>query len=212
MANMQRQSAVAFQARSVETVTRGRWTVVLRYADEGQGPYLVDLSHQPRWDVQDSDLSRFAPGGVSVPETAGGCALHDGVLINRMNRTQAAVWHLNATPPPMPAESAYTDITAGGVFLALFGAHTFDITEKLTSLDFQDPRKQPPFLVQGPFCRVPCQIVVLEKDADGGGILLTCSRGYARSMLDALLDAGSAFTLRPAGEARFANWLAKMNG
>jgi hypothetical protein len=55
---------------------------------------------------------------------------------------------------------------------------------------------------------VPCQIVVLEKSADGGGgFLLTCSRGYGDSMLHAVLEAGAEFGLRPAGEKRFSGWI-----
>jgi len=71
-----------------------------------------------------------------------------------------------------------------------------------------DPSKEAPFLLQGPFCHVPCQIVTLDKAADGGGgFLLTCSRGYADSMIHAIMAAGAEFGLRPAGETRFSNWV-----
>jgi hypothetical protein len=33
---------------------RDNWTVALEYDDEGQGPWLVDLAHKTRWDLQDS--------------------------------------------------------------------------------------------------------------------------------------------------------------
>jgi glycine cleavage system aminomethyltransferase T len=64
---------------------------------------------------------------------------------------------------------------------------------------------------------VPCQIVTLDKSAgDGGadgagGFVMTCSRGYAQSMVHAILDAGAEFGLRPAGEKRFDQWLATLN-
>jgi len=38
-------------------------------------------------------------------------------------------------------------------------------------------------------------------------LLMTCSRGYADSMVHALLDAGAEFGLKPAGEKRFTDWL-----
>jgi glycine cleavage system aminomethyltransferase T len=58
---------------------------------------------------------------------------------------------------------------------------------------------------------VPCQIVTLEKTADGsGGFLLTCSRGYGDSMVGAIMEAGAEFGLRPAGENRFNNWIQKL--
>ena len=84
----------------------------------------------------------------------------------------------------------------------------FLLAEKLTNLDFMDPDKKAPFLLQGPFCHVPCQIVTLQKAADGsGGFLLACSRGYGESMLRAVFKAGAEFGLRPAGENRFQVWL-----
>ena len=55
---------------------------------------------------------------------------------------------------------------------------------------------------------MPCQIVTLEKsEGFDGGFLLTCSRGYAQSMVHAILDAGAEFGLQPAGETKFSDWL-----
>ena len=134
-------------------------------------------------------------------------------LINRMNRTQASIYHLGTDAPAMPDFPGYTDVTESTVFVALFGPKAFLVAEKLTNLDFQDPGKPAPFLLQGPFCHVPCQIVTLEKMADGsGGFLLTCSRGYGDSMLHALLEAGAEFGLRPAGENRFGSWIQGLQG
>jgi glycine cleavage system aminomethyltransferase T len=185
---------------------------VLRYADEGSGPRLADLSHLPRWDIQDRDLTRFRPCDVDIPNRPGSCALENGVLVNRMNRTQAAVWHLAPAAPALPGQSAYTDVTEAAACLALFGPHLFSITEKLTPLDFLMPGQSPPFLLQGPFCRVPCQIVVLGiEDGAAGGVVLTCSRGYAADMAAAILAAGEPFGLRPAGEKTFRLWLEKQS-
>lgn len=190
------------------TETRNNWTIALSYDDEGQGPFLVDLCHKTRWDLQDRELNTLSPPGLEVPGAPGACGLKNGILINRMNRTQAAIWHLNAESPELPAEPAYTDVTESTVFLALFGPRVFSIAEKLTSLDFLDPEKAAPFLLQGPFSHVPCQIVTLEKGDDGsGGLLLTCSRGYGHCMVHAIRDAGAEFGLRPAGETRFSAWL-----
>jgi hypothetical protein len=97
-----------------------------------------------------------------------------------MNRTQVSIYHLGAAAPAMPDDSSFTDVTESTLFVALFGPKTFLVAEKLTNLDFLAPSRQAPFLLQGPFCHVPCQIVTLEKSAgSGGGFLLTCSRGYA---------------------------------
>ena len=134
--------------------------------------------------------------------------MENDILINRMNGTQASLWHLGSENPEPPDFMGYTDVTEATVFLSLFGPKTFRIAEKLASLDFLDPGKKPPFLFQGPFCHVPCQIVTLEKNPDAsGGILLTCSRGYADSMVHAIFDSGAEFGLKPAGESRFSGWL-----
>jgi hypothetical protein len=211
MLEIRRHSPVAFEASPARTENRDNWTVVLEYDNEGDGPYVMDLSHLSRWDVQDSALAAIAPGGVAIPEAYGSCALENGILINRMNRTQAAVWHLLPNPAQLPAESPFTDVSESTVFLGIVGEKVFAIAEKLSALDFSDPHKQPPFLLQGPFSHVPCQLVTLCRDAHKSGILFTCSRGYARDMVHAVMAAGAEFGLRPAGEERFREWLAAVS-
>jgi hypothetical protein len=186
--------------------------VVLEYEAEGSGPYLIDLSHRARWDLQDSAIVDIQPWEIRLPESPGQCIFENGVLINRMNRTQASIWHLSGEKPDNPDSPAFSDVTDATVFLALFGKDIFAITEKLTSLDFLDPAKQPPFLLQGPFSHVPCQIVILDKTTDGPGLLFTCFRGYARDMTAAILEAGEEFGLHPAGETAFANWFGQLWG
>ena len=125
-----------------------------------------------------------------------------------MNRTQAAIWHLLSGALDLPAESGYTDVSDATICLALFGPNALAVVEKLCALDFLDPGKQPPFLLQGPFSHVPCQLVLMERGRGfDGGLLLTCSRGYAESMVHAILGAGAEFGLKPAGEKRFTDWL-----
>jgi hypothetical protein len=211
MAEIRRESPVRFNIRPKESEVRNNWTVALEYDGEGSGPWVVDLAHKTRWDLQDGGIGNLAVGGRPVPADPGACALADGVLINRMNRTQASIYHLATAPEALPDHPGYTDVTESTVFLALFGPQAFRVAEKLTNLDFFDPAKEAPFLLQGPFCHVPCQIVTLEKAADaGGGFLLTCSRGYGDSMVEAILEAGNEFGLRPAGENRFYDWIMKL--
>lgn len=211
MAEIRRESPVRFRIRPKESQVRDNWTVALAYDDEGPGPWIVDLAHKTRWDLQGSGISDLTTEGLPVPADPGACALADGVLINRMKRTQASIYHLMTAPQGLPDHAGYTDVTESTVFLALFGPRAFLVAEKLTNLDFLDPAAEAPFLLQGPFCRVPCQIVTLEKAADaGGGFLLTCSRGYGDCMVGAILEAGAEFGLRPAGENRFLNWIAKL--
>jgi len=211
MAEIKRESPVPFSAAALKTEVRGNWTVALEYAGEGDGPWLVDLSHKVRWDLQDGRIDEQSPCDLSVPEAPGACTLKDGTLINRMNRTQASIHHLGAGAPDLPDGSGYTDVSEAALCIALFGPRAFRVAEKLTHLDLLDPAQKAPFLLQGPFCHVPCQIVTLEKQADfSGGFLLTCSRGYGESMVDAILSAGAEFDLKPAGDNRFDQWVQRL--
>jgi hypothetical protein len=211
MNDINRQSPVRFASKPLKTELRDHWPVVLEYEEEGPGPWLVDLSHKTRWDFQDGRLDEHQPAGIDPPADPGSCRLAAGILVNRMNRTQAAIWHLGRSdpgPPVLPAQTGYTDVSEATAALALLGPGVFGIAEKLSAIDFMDPGRRPPFLLQGPFAHVPCQIVALKRDKDGSGvILITCSRGYARDMVHAVLDAGAEFGLRPAGENAFASGL-----
>jgi hypothetical protein len=208
MSEIKRESPIQFKVSPTRSEVRDNWMVALEYDEEGQGPWLADLAHKTRWDLQDSKVGEQHPCDLDVPAAPGGCTFANDRLVNRMNRTQVSIYHLGAEAPALPDFAGYTDVTESTVFLALFGPKAFFIAEKLTALDFLDPAKKAPFLYQGPFCHVPCQIVTLEKAADGaGGFLMTCSRGYGDSMLHAVLEAGAEFGLRPAGENRFSAWI-----
>ena len=213
MTGIQRYSPVTFESSAQKTEIRDNWKIVLAYQEEGPGPWLVDLSHKTRWDLQDSQIDDPSPSGQNVPPGPGNCILIKNVLVNRMNNTQAAIWHLGSEKMTLPDFKGYTDVTESTVFLALFGSDAFHVVEKLTALDCMDPTRTAPFLLQGPLCHVPCQIVILEKNMDmSGGLLLTCSRGYADSMVHAILDSGTEFGLCPAGENRFTGWVRKLQG
>lgn len=207
MTTIVRISPVQFDATPIETEERDGWRVVKSYEKESQGPSLVDLSHIPRWDIQDKAVENLTPvEGISIPSKPGEVVLENGVMINRMNGTQAAIWHLNGETPEQPADMPMvTNITETTLCLALVGPSVFAITEKLTNLDLGNPNLATPRLVQGPFSHVPCQIVVFANEDNQGGILFTCSRGYGHDMVHAILDAGKEFGLTPAGEEKFRN-------
>jgi hypothetical protein len=212
METIQRRSPVEFESKPANTEMQADWSVVLEYEEEGQGPWVVDLSHRARWDFQDSEISAQQPWGMTIPEAPGQSAFKGGVLINRMNRTQASIWHLAGDNLDVPDGPAYTDVTDATLFLALLGKDVISIAEKLTSLDFLDPARETPFLLQGPFSHVPCQIATLGNTTENSGILFTCSRGYARDMTAAVLHAGAEFGLRPAGQNAFEGWLGNAMG
>jgi len=208
MKDIQRVSPVVFKATPLKTEKRNNWEVVMEYSGEGEGPYLVDLSHKPRFDFQDADLAARKPFGIRIPEIYGGSTLENGVLANRMNRTQVSLYCIDGQDNTViPDEPGFTDVTESTMFVALIGKEVFSICEKLTALDFLDPQRKTPFLFQGPFSHVPCQMVTLSRDGDSSGIVLTCSRGYGRDMIHAVINAGEEFNLKPAGENRFTKWI-----
>jgi len=205
---IRRYSPVSFEGNPAQTVMRDGWEVVLAYEEEGAGPFVVDLSHVSKWDIQVADLSQIQPQGVAIPEVPGACVLGKGMLINRLNQSQASVWHLSDHNLQFPEESAYTDITEGFSLLGFLGSDIFSVMEKITALDLQSPQKQRPFLLQGPVLHIPCQVVVLGKDA----LIIGFSRGYAQSVVDAILDAGRQLRIQPAGELAFYNYLRDRGG
>lgn len=207
MNEIYRRSPVVFDNQALRTEQRGDWTVVLSYQNEGSGPFLIDLSPMPRYDFQDRQPKRLKPLDLSIPNDPGQCLLQDGVLVQRMNRTQASIWMLNGAEMDVAGDPAFTETTDATVCLALLGKTIFRIAEKISALDLENIENPNPVLLQGPFSRVPCQVVVIDRFSEAPGILLTCSRGYAQDMVRGLLAAGREFDLAPAGEALFSEWL-----
>ncbi len=210
MKDIKRYSPVQFKQTPLETENRDNWDIVLKYHGEGEGAFLVDLSHRMRLDLQSSDLKSKKPFGIDVPDVPCSSVLENGFLVNRMNGIQTSIYHLSGDTVDVPAETEYTDVTENTVFVAIIGSDAFRICEKLSNLDFTDPEKQVPFLYQGSFSHVPCQIVTICRDGEKSGLVLTCSRGYGRDMIHAILHAGEEFGLKPAGEIRFTDWIGSL--
>ena len=49
MKEIQRISPVGFKATPLKVEKRDNWDVVMEYSNEGDGPFVVDLSHRPRF-------------------------------------------------------------------------------------------------------------------------------------------------------------------
>lgn len=210
MNSYHRRSPIQFNSLPVETRKRDGWSVVLRYEEEGQGPFVIDLSHISKWDIQSSTLSNVRPMGATIPESPGACSYVGGLLINRMNAVQASAWHLLASSPPIPDSQEYTDMTDAFALLCLIGTQLPSIMEKITNLDLFGASGISPFLIQGPVMDVPCQLVVMGSCDKMYGLIIGFARGYSRSMIDGILNAGMQWNLRPAGETVFQNWTRKL--
>jgi hypothetical protein len=199
---IERQTPVFLPGKPGKTRIRGHWPVALEYDNEGPGPWIVDLSHCARWDIQGGELAAAVPSGFSVPQTPGCVALHARGLVGRSGQRQAFLW-LFDDKAAAPAGSACTETTEGALCIGLLGRDVFQITEKLTSLDLGDPKRVAPFLVMGPFSHITSQIVVLKNEAAEAAVLVACSRSFGHDMVHAVLAAGEEFGLRAAGESRF---------
>lgn len=202
MEGILRRSPIDFGLDPAETVNRDGWDVVLDYGTGGPGPWLIDLSHKTKIDVEDSNLGQFKPFGIDIPETYGQCAYQNGTIINRMNRTQAYIWHLADSEIEMPPESAYTDITDCHCLLAVTGQNALAVMERVTTLDLGHSDLKAPCLIQGPVLHIPCQLVLFKREADSATVLFSFSRGYGQTLAEALLHDGSELGLQPGGEKK----------
>jgi len=205
---MQRQSPVRLPGRAENVTKRNGWPVVTAYADEGRGPWVVDLSHHPRWDIQGQALATDVARGLPIPDTPGLAVFDAGRLILRYGEGQAGVWLL-LPEAALPPEIGATEVTEGALCVALAGPGVFGITEKLCRLDLADPQRRPPFLVQGPFPHVTSQLVVMRTDPRNALVLVACPRGYGPDLVHALFQAGEEFGLRTSGEDRILGILAE---
>ncbi len=56
MKEIKRVSPVVLKSTPVKTKTTDNWEIVMEYEGEGDGPFLIDLTHKQRFDYQDSNL------------------------------------------------------------------------------------------------------------------------------------------------------------
>ena len=204
---MTRRSPVHLPGRPEQAETRDGWTVVLRYADEGEGPWVVDLSHCRRWDIQGAELEAAAPKGIVLPPAPGAVEITASGIVGRTGMRQAFLWSFGEGVPAVGP--GCTETTESAACLALLGRDVLQITEKLTSLDLGNPAFKAPFLRLGPFAHVSGQVVVLSSDPVAAAVLVACSRGFGHDLVHTVLHAGEEFGLRPAGESRFKTFLPK---
>lgn len=200
---MKRYSPIKFEEAPDRIEQRNGWEVVLEYEGQGIGPFLVDLSHIGKWDVQGEDLPSLRPSGLLIPKDSKQCTLTGDFLLNLIKWNWATIWHLSVDIPDFAEEVPFTNVTEAYALLALVGKETFAIMEKVSSLDLLSPERKPPFLILGPVSHIRCQVVVLAKDKDTSAVLVACPRGYGQSLAEAILDAGKEWGLRPSGEDVF---------
>ncbi len=210
MEDIRRYSPVVFRHPPTRTEIRNDWEVVLEYEDETNGPFLIDLSHIGKWDVQGEKLSSLRPAGIVIPQV-GLCAYTGEYFVNLIKWNWATIWHFSQEMPDFADHFAFTNVTEAYALFALLGKEVFSIMEKASALDLLSPRRKPPFLMLGPVLNIRSQVVVLAREGEGSALLVGCPRGYGQSMADALLDAGDEWGLKPGGENIFTRMAAQMH-
>ena len=203
MEQIRRYSPVAFRHTPARTEERNGWEIVLEYEDEAKGPFLIDLSHIGKWDVQGENLSTLRPAGIVIPEDTDLCAFTEEYFVNLIKWNWATIWHFSQEMPEFADHFAFTNVTEAYALMALVGSDILSVMEKVTALDLFSSNRKPPFLTMGPVLHVRSQVVVLSREVDNSAVLIACPRGYGQSMAEALLDAGKEFELRPGGEDIF---------
>lgn len=205
MESLRRYSPVILPDTPARTRERNGWEVVLEYKNEGTGPFLIDLSHIGKWDVQGEDLPSLRPAGLAIPADSEHCLLTGEFLLNLIKWNWATIWHFSEEMPDFADEYAFTNVTEAYALLVLMGGEAFSVMEKLTSLDLLAPVRKPPFFIIGPVARIRSQVVVLSKEEGRSAVLVACPRGYGQFMADIMLDAGEEYGLRPGGEEIFSS-------
>lgn len=201
---LKRYSPITLPGTPVRTEARNGWGVVLEYEEESAGgPFLVDLSHIGKWDVQGKSLPSLRPAGLAIPAHSEQCLLTGDFLLNLVKWNWATIWHFSVDMPDFAGEYPFTNVTEAYALLALLGKEAFSIMEKVTALDLFSSERKPPFLIMGPVVHVRSQVVVLSREDDRSAVLVACPRGYGQSMAEMMLDAGKEFGLRPGGEDCF---------
>lgn len=211
MEKIRRYSPVTFRHTPARTEERTGWEIVLEYEDEAKGPFLIDLSHIGKWDVQGENLSTLRPAGIVIPEDTDLCAFTEEYFVNLIKWNWATIWHFSQEMPEFADHFAFTNVTEAYALFALLGKEVFSVMEKVAALDLLSPERKPPFLMLGPVLHIRSQVVVLSREGDGSAVLVGCPRGYGQSMAYGLLDAGDEWGLKPGGENIFTRMTARMH-
>jgi hypothetical protein len=203
-----RTSPLEVSLQPEETVIRGGYEVALTYLGErGLGyPFLVDISHVPKWILQGRDLEGMQPAGVDIPANPQAASLRKGILAGRLTPHEGWLMALGDEIPSFN-EPGFTRVTDGYAAMALVGHQVWEVLNKLSPVDMEAPAQEPLCVVQAPVEDVPCLLVKVMAGGAAPGLILCVERAYGPFILGAILDAGREFWIAVAGWRRFREWL-----
>ena len=127
MESPKRYSPIKLPSTPAQTIIRSGWEVVLSYKEERSGPFVIDLSHIGKWDVQGENLPSLRPAGLAIPENSRHCLLTGDFLLNLIKWNWATIWHFSEEMPDFADEYAFTNVTEAYALLAITGNEVFSI-------------------------------------------------------------------------------------
>lgn len=210
MTTLKRISPAELPGNIAKSEERDGYTVALKYQQENEnGPWLIDLCHRPKYDYQCNGKEPGTPSGFSLPKTPGNAKIKDGWLISAIGTSQFSLIHIGKGECTSPDDPGFTETTDGRCLFAIGGIGASMLMEKFTRMNFNDPKLSLPCMLQGPMIHTFGQLHILGKDEDRL-FLVNIGRGYAQSVVHAVLDIGKPYGLKPAGEGVFTTWLVKL--
>ncbi len=207
MENHKKKSPFLFSDTVAKREERNGWEIVLSYGHENTALSIVDLSHVNKWEVYDQNLVGKIVNKLNMPEKPGEVILSNKAIIGLYRPSAAMVWHLDDFIEDHELATNITNITDGYTLIGLLGDKGPRIMEKLTDLDLESFPGQQVRLIQGPLLGIPSKFVLFSSDGIVSGMLISFDRGSGQSVVDAILDAGKEFNLKPAGQTAFDRWI-----
>lgn len=209
MITLKRVSPVSLPGNIARSEERKGYTIVLQYQYENKkGPWIVDLCHRPKYDFQCNGEDSGTPMGLVLPAKPGNAVIEKGWLISAFGISQFSLIHVGPEEYKPPDEPGFSDLTDGRCLFAIGGNGASELMEKFTRMNFNDKKLSLPCILQGPMIHTHGQLHILGEN-DDKVFMINLGRGYARSVVHAVLDIGKPYGLKPAGEAVFTKWLKK---
>ena len=206
MKNYKKLSPISIPFAPETTIERDGWEIALTYRDEDPSLAIIDLSHIRKWEIYAHTLSPQSLSTLQIPDRPGEISLNNEVLIALCRPSVALAFQFGDSPFTSSGTTTYTELTDGYALLALIGNDGPRIMEKITDLDLTLTSSQHARFIQGPLLGTPVKIMVFSIGDCDTGMLISIARGFGQATVNAILDAGIEFGLKPAGEKVFERW------
>ncbi len=209
MITLKRVSPISLPGKIARSEEKNGYAIVLKYENETpKGPWIIDLCHRPKYDFQMCGKEFKAPMGLTLPTKPGYAVIKKGWLISAVGPSQFSFIHIGQEKYSPFDEPGFTDLTDGRCLFAIGGRGAPILMEQFTRMNFNDKKLSSPCILQGPMIHTHGQIHIIG-EGDDRVFMINLGRGYAPSVVHAVLDIGKPYDLKPAGEDVFTKWVTK---